>query len=292
MKRVPDKLKVILKKERTLTRTVMGQEQTVQVRPAFFVPDDSPEMLETAIAWARGYSKRGYVKSKKEGGPHFGEEPEIREVPNDTFHALTLWDLVHRSQGGDLAFRVLTREGWLVDLREDEFMQTILSSGMRGGWLEGDFRWVRSGTSQMRIAIVGSDLYQQCLEDDKLKARKPILKEGLEVGGVYRGNFTHDQVYLGRVRYEGKVFQAWIALYVDEYHMKRAGLPIDDRQAMFDYRWRCSPNVQIVKEKKVLQKVANVHATEIRISRVKGWSGGFIDREKIEGIDLPVVGEK
>ena len=288
MKRVPDKLKVILKKERTLTRTVMGQEQTVQVRPAFFVPDDSPEMLETAIAWARGYSKRGYVNSKKDGGPHFGEDREIREVPNDTFHALTLWELVHRSQGGDLAFRVITREGWLVDLREDEFMQTILSDGMQGGGLEGEFRWVRSGTSQMRIAIVGSDLYRECIEDDKRNARKPISKGDLEVGGVYKGNFTNEQVYLGRVRYQGKVLQAWLPLIAHEFYLKRAGLTPDDRQGQFDYGQRCSPHVQIVKEKKVLEKVANVHATKIRISYAKGWSGGRIEENEVEGIDLPV----
>lgn len=289
MKRVPDKLKVILKKEKTLTRMVMGREETVTVRPAFFVPDDSEEMLQTAIGWARGYSKRGYVRAKADGGPAFGEEPEIRVLPNDTFHAMTLWDVVHRSQGGDTAYRVITREGWLVDLREDEFMQSILTNGMRGGWIEGNFRWVRSGTSQMRIAIVGSDLYQECLEGDRRDALGPISKGDLEVGGVYKGNFTNEQVYLGRVRYEGKIFQAWVALIAHEYYLKRAGLTPDDRQGQFDYGQRCSPRVQIVKEKKVLEKVANVNVTEFRISGAEGWSGGQIDREKIEGIDLPVV---
>jgi hypothetical protein len=287
MKRIPTKLKVVLKPEKTITRTVLGREEKATVRPAFVVPADSAEMLDLAFAWAHGYSKTGYKNAKDRGWVR-GEDPEVIEIANDTFTDLQLWQIWHRGHGG-VAYEVITSQGWFVDLREEEFLDAVLHFGMgKGGQIKGMFQWVRSGTSQMRIAYVGSKLYCECEEDDKMRANKPISKGDLEVGGVYKGNFTNEQVYLGRVRYKGKVLQAWIALITHEYYLKRAGLTPEDRQGQFDYGQRCSPHVQIVKEKKVLEKVANIRATKIRISCAKGWSGGRIEEKEVEGIDLPV----
>lgn len=284
MTRLPNKLKVVLKPEKKVSRFVMGQEQTTLVRPAFIAPADSPEMLETAVAWARGYSKQGYVTAKERGYRLHGKEPEILDLDNSIFTELKVWKIEHRGEGG-IAYKVITTEGWYVDLREAEFMDALCLHGVKkDGALKGVFQWVRSGSSQMRIAYVDSKLHRECVEDDKRTAHKPIPLGKLVVGGVYQGSHPHEQVYLGKVKLKGVTHHAWHAL---NSYGQRHGLPATDYQGRFDYEQRCSPHIQIVKSKRVLVKVGQLTVSEVRVSYFEGWSHGRIDGDALEWCDLP-----
>jgi len=287
MTRIPDKLKVVLKPWRKISREVMGRKEVAQVRDAFVVPADSPEMLETAIGWARGYSKQGWVTAQEQGYRLHGKEPEIVEIDNMTFTQLQLWKIEHRGNGG-VAYKVITKEDWYVDLREAEFLDASIEFGMgKGGKLKGVFRWVRSGSSQMRIAFVDSKLYQECEVADRKAHLKPISLGKLVVGGVYKGTHPHEHVYLGKIRYEGKTLRAWQTL--NSYHLQ--GKRLDDYQGRFDMEQRCSPHIQVVKTKKVLELLEEINVTEVRVSYIQGWSHGHIERDEIEWCDLSLAKE-
>jgi hypothetical protein len=86
-------------------------------------------------------------------------EPAVEEVEidNTPINRLTVVNVDHRGEGG-VAFRVITEQGWFVDLREPEFMEAVLTGTLRDGVIEAPFVWSR-GVSQMRLVRVGSKIH-------------------------------------------------------------------------------------------------------------------------------------
>jgi hypothetical protein len=213
MSKVPTKLKVVLRQKIGYCSDYTDEKH--KCRPAFVTDADSPKTLETAKAWAAGRRwRRGNGKTP---------DPEVVEIDNLPTKGFKVIDLEERGEGGR-AFKVITPQGWLVDMREDTFMPAVLKRGLaKNGTIPGVFLWVRLG-SQMRLVEVHSDLHKRVLKEQaerNAKVKAPKLKtKDLVVGGVYGGSVAGTNVYVGRVRHKGKLKLAWVNLV---WHEPREG---------------------------------------------------------------------
>ena len=208
---IPDTLKVVLRDEATHDGTIKG------ARAAFIVNGDKD--TDVAVEWAKGRYPHRY-------GPGATDMPEVIEVPNDPFPFVTLIGCVERGNGGR-AWKAVTPQGWLVDLREDVFLEGLFTNRIqsmpedhgfhRGVFLEGPLQWVQNG-SAMRIVLVGSTLHKELAALDtakKLPKPEKFKAKDLRVGGVYinpnipgyGGPMKH--VFVGFVRVNGKKSMAW-----------------------------------------------------------------------------------
>ena len=117
-------------------------------RAAFVTDPAYPKSLEKAKEWAKWW-----------GGP----EPEVIRVPGVEVPWVEVVSCESRGEGGR-AWKVMTPEGWYVDLREDVFFDVFFkgdfTKGENGIVFPGPFRWVRNVT-QVRLALVDSDLYRE-----------------------------------------------------------------------------------------------------------------------------------
>jgi hypothetical protein len=213
MSRVPTKLKVALRNKIGFVSYYTDVKH--KCRPAFVTDaDGNPNTLERAIGWAKG--TEGYTG---EGATGANNEPEVLEVENKPFKGLTVIDVEERGEGGR-AFKAITPEGWLVDLREDVFMPIIFRRGFsKTGTLRGTFLWAMNGT-QMRLVEKGSELHKEILAKQAEKAARKKAKrlsaKDLVIGGVYSGapgSITGTKAYVGRVRHGGKLKFAWVHIY-------------------------------------------------------------------------------
>ena len=76
---------------------------------------------------------------------------------------------------------------------------------MGGLLISGPFRWVKLG-SQMRLALMDSDIYRELESYSEKVKESPIPVKDLVVGGIYSHPTKEyvDNVFLGPVRYKGK----------------------------------------------------------------------------------------
>jgi len=193
--RIPESLRIY-----TMSETEFkGVKESVRCKPAFFT--DAATTSKAAVTWV----ERGRIHSRN-------TEPVI-EKPNDPIPTLQLLTLEERGEGGR-AWKTLTPEGFLVDLREDVFLDVLFSSGVtRDGIIEGPFQWVVYGT-QMRLALVDSALYREIRDSQRRKESAKIPDQDLVVGGVYQGTKAdHVFVFLGCTDQDGKPAQIWKELY-------------------------------------------------------------------------------
>lgn len=142
---VPDRLIAVVKAEATVTQDYTGKR--FKCRPAFVTDYYRPGLLNTARKWGN-----------KTWGKTPVSPPEEVEIPNDPLTKLIVLNIEHRREGG-VALKVITEQGWLVDLREEEFMEAALTGALVGGVITGEFVWSR-GVNQMRLVRVGSKLHQ------------------------------------------------------------------------------------------------------------------------------------
>ncbi|OHD15476.1 MAG: hypothetical protein A2Y38_17490 [Spirochaetes bacterium GWB1_59_5] len=216
-------------------------------KPAFPVSDEAGgKTVETAKRWAAGRDSTS---------------ADITSVENLPRSGYRLVGAEQRDEGGR-AWKVITPEGFLVDLREDVFLPMLLRDGLPpGGLIPAEFQWGQMG-SQLRLLEVPSDLHGQFETADqrkvrqaqtaqaqaeaaKGKQRKRLKASELELGGVYdytqydytQYGVTMRVVYAGRVLHGGKRKFAWMHIYSPAYHCGRHGLerlpaaPWDDCQA-------------------------------------------------------------
>lgn len=206
--KIPTRLKVFLRHAVSM--------RGVTCTSAFVTDADKPNTHDTARRWAtrpqyNPASAVVYPDTKVEG-----LNADNKPIPH-----VTLVGTDARREGG-FAFKVVTPQGWLVDLRNEEFYEVLFNKGIpKTGVMEGPFQWVVNG-SQMRLTLVGSKLHKEiaALNEMRKKPRKGKLKvSDLEVGGVYSsggGNaYGCDAVFLGRARFDGKLKCAWV--YVTGY---------------------------------------------------------------------------
>jgi len=194
---IPEKVIAVCRPIKVYKRAYTGEK--IEVRPTFVVDAESDKMLVTALDWARN----GIYGKRLDAAAY----PQDNEVMTE----LRLVGVDHRMEGG-LAYKVVTPQGYLVDFREDEFLEALFNGRiMPDGTIVGEYVWSRGG-SQMRIVRVGSSLYKERLESGRVGNLTKIPAKGLKVGHHYRGknpNAYHTTCFLGRVRYQGKLMFAW-----------------------------------------------------------------------------------
>lgn len=207
MSKVPTSLRVVLRNKIGYRSDYTNR--THKCRPAFVTDADSKKSLETAKTWAKGTRYTGPGATGK-------ADPEVVEAKNTPSEGYRVIDLEERGEGGR-AFKVITPEGWLVDMREDTFMPAILKRGLApDGTIPGTFLWVRLGT-QIRLVEKDSPLHKRVLKEQAkqdAKDSKVKLKE-LVIGGVYGGEVAGVNVYVGRLRHQGKLKYGWLRISGD-----------------------------------------------------------------------------
>lgn len=194
---IPDNLIAVARLEKSFVRDYSGE--SYQAREAFIVPEGSG-MINSARDWA----KRG---GRWQSGNHpFTEEA----LPNEPMTKLRVVGCEHRGEGG-MAYKVVTDQGYLVDLREPEFLSAFFNGQIdKNGYIKGSFVWSVGG-NQMRIVEVGSDLYKERLAAGQAQSKQTRYLKGqdLEVGVCYTHAMGFDYWYAGRVRHNGKLKYGW-----------------------------------------------------------------------------------
>ena len=210
---IPDNLKVVLRKK--IAHKFPGGP--VDATAAVVTNAESKTSLVTAKLWAAG--RVGYFNLT---GLDTVAEPVIVEIKNDPIDMIRLVDMDERGQGGR-AWKVVTQQGWLVDLREDVFLDLLFNKKRitpdHNGelWIRGPFQWIVNG-SQMRLALVDSDLYREIAKSDvkrRLPKKGKIPTKDLVIGQTYaltsdlakRSTWCH--TFLGHVKINGKRSLAW-----------------------------------------------------------------------------------
>lgn len=165
-----------------------------KARPAFVVPADSEAFKESAAKWASGTQYGGKARAFDTHG--FDNEP---------FTNLRWVGLDSRSEGG-VVYKVVTEQGWLVDLRDDVVMECLFEGAIHqlktppqgpGTYFTAQFVWVVMG-SQSRIVRVGSKTHQEIVESEVRKELADIKPEDLEVGGVYQNRQGKEAVLIAK----------------------------------------------------------------------------------------------
>lgn len=255
---IPAKLVIFLRPEKTFQHP---NGESLTTRPAYVGDAERDWCRERGSSWAEGPR---WSKAKN--------EVETLEVPNTPFEYLRIIDLDIRSEGGR-AFKVLTAEGYLVDLREDALMDIMLHDGVEpGGLLRGKFLWVMNG-SQMRIARVGSRIHQQLQAKTKTQAKKKIPLGDLVTGGIYRSASGNTAVYLGRAIRDKKRYLAWVPLW--NYQDRQEDFHLNDRYAVLT---TSHSYIEQVEQMEIPPE------TYKRIERVESGGDGWNWDSSVEGI--------
>jgi hypothetical protein len=172
--------------------------------PAFVVPSDSEAFNKSGLEWACG--GKYHVQIQKPGSVIKAE------FANEPFTDLRWVGIDSRCEGG-VAYKVVTPQGWLVDLREDVVTECLyegaithkISTAGSGTYFTAEFVWVVMG-SQSRLVRVDSKLYEEILESVFLKCMGPIPADALEVGGIYQKANGRQVVLVGIGTEKGKKF--------------------------------------------------------------------------------------
>ena len=170
--------------------------------PAFVVPTDSENFNKSGMDWACG--GRGYVQIQKP------KDVVKVEFENKPFTGLRWVGMDSRCEGG-IAYKVVTPEGWLVDLREDVVIDCLYEGAINsqkgaignGTYFTGEFVWAILG-SQSRLVRVGSKDYQEIVESQDRSALEDIPNAQLELGGVYENRQGKQFVLIARGTEKGK----------------------------------------------------------------------------------------
>jgi hypothetical protein len=198
---IPDQVKFFLRNHRSVetqfNNWIHGSRVAWEGHEAFPVSMHLPASSttwDTAKYWTRS-----------------AEEPVV--LDNTPKGGYTIIGAEQRGEGGR-AWKVLSPEGYLVDLREDVFMPILLTQGLpRSRVIRAKFQWCVNG-SQLRLEKVGSDQWKKYLPYAKaqeakkaaVKARKAkapstLNAADLEVGGVYQfkqWGIFYQRAYLGK----------------------------------------------------------------------------------------------
>lgn len=175
-------------------KNLMGNDITVI--DTFPYNPESKTAPETAKHWAEGYSW-----NNKNCDP-----AEYLNRVNEPF-IVSITDLDVRTEGGR-AYKVIDPEGRRFDLREDQVIEVMRKVGIRpGGDIPATFVWGLMG-SQLRLVLVGGDLYTEMLEQTNalkdVATRKvtgdALTPSKLQVGHVYKRRDGHRLAFIGRVK--------------------------------------------------------------------------------------------
>ena len=192
--------------------------------------------------------------------------PDLKPVvlPNEPKRGYRLVGAESRGEGGR-AWKVVTPEGYLVDMREDVFMPILLDRGLPAdGLIDAEFQWCMAG-SQLRLEEVGSEAHSAYMPEDvrypKTSGAKPKAKD-IKEGGVYQ-TAGGQRVFVGRVRHDGKLKWAWVTL---DYHR-------GSYQERLDHKWADSRTMTVTTSHGTLAHLGDVTLPD-NIRDVKDWWDG------------------
>ena len=148
--------------------------------------ENPEETWQNAKDWAqRGDKQYNYEKRQWEVLP--GVRPEPVVIDNTPKRGYKLVGAESRGEGGR-AWKVVSPEGHLVDLREDVFMPILLTRGLnKQGIINARLQWCVNG-SQIRLEEVGSDNYKHYLSYAFFTYEKSVASLG-SLSHFFFGNF-------------------------------------------------------------------------------------------------------
>jgi len=171
-----------------------ANNKTEEVVPAFPVDNNDEKSLLTANNWAVSDIR---MQCRQETDKNKHPLPTKEIIDNNSITGIRLLSIEQRGNGGR-AYKALVNN-YLVDVREDVVMDTMLQEGIEaGGILKGEFVWAKCG-AQMKLVRKGSELYKLIAEFESKKDKKPVSKKTLEVGGIYRTKKKESYIYIGNI---------------------------------------------------------------------------------------------
>lgn len=168
--------------------------------PVFPVDAANKKTLETALNWSK--RRNGFNEASKKAYDYTAalKTPLQITTPNTPKSGYRLVAVDIRNEGGR-AWKVITPapDYFLFDIREEYLLSALLNAGCdKGGYLKGEYVWARVG-SQMKLVLVGSELYYKILQADNKTNTKEIPLKDLVPGGVYEMKTGNAKMFLGRV---------------------------------------------------------------------------------------------
>lgn len=197
--KIPKKLKLYCRPETTIRFRWSDVEfedpsaANITATPVFITDAENPKTQKTAEDWASALrwswdpDTGARVKSR--------DQYTLIERDNDPVKSVRIVDLDIRGNGGR-AYRAFVDEKYLVDMREDVMLDTMINVGMGvNATLPGEYIFAQIG-AEMKLIRVGSKLHEMMVESTAFSEKKPINK--LIPGRIYASK-TKTILYLGEV---------------------------------------------------------------------------------------------
>lgn len=169
----------------------------VSAHPAFVTDADNAKTQITAERWTQNHNS-SWGKCDKTGRMiHKKNQVNTILKENTPLSNVRIVDLDIRGKGGR-AYRALVDETYLVDMREDVMLDTMINVGMGvNATLPGEYVFAQIG-SEMKLIRVGSKLHELMVESTEFGKRENI--DTLIPGHIYSSK-TKTVLYLGEVWY-------------------------------------------------------------------------------------------
>lgn len=169
-----------------LTWDDLSATEDIKVIPAFVADAEKPNTIAKGETWAKSMIRRSISK----------DGPVVKEtIKNIPFSGLKIISLVRRGEGR--AYKVLTKEGYYFDLREDVLLDIMRNTGIeKGAMLNGEYIWAKIA-GRSKIVRVGSELYNELIKNNNAYEKKKIPNSKLIPGHIYRSKSGTIALYLG-----------------------------------------------------------------------------------------------
>lgn len=199
--KIPQRIKLYCRPEKQVSYhrwADVGFEDTlaeeVKATPTFVVDATNPKTCASAEYWARNAPKVWCTITNKyvDSAP---KDIEVIERDNTPVDSVRIVGLDIRGNGGR-AYQALVDEKYLVDMREDVILDSMLHVGIgANGIMHGSYIFAQIN-SEMKIIRVGSKLHELMVQSTDFSARKAITS--LVPGHVYSSK-TKTVLYIGEV---------------------------------------------------------------------------------------------
>lgn len=186
----------------------------------------SDDVKDTARAWACGDSRAWTTYRDGHRNPAWDSVTfaVFDNVPKTHY---VIVGAEQRSEGGR-AWKVVSPDGDLFDLREDVFLPLLLSCGLpfSGDIHYAEFQWCQNG-SQLKLLAINSAEWKQFMTEDQRdallagkKAAKKVTKriavpdDQLAIGTTYDFDCPGGpdmQIFMGKCQWNDSIYYAWCA---------------------------------------------------------------------------------
>jgi|SRR5579859_6579501 len=184
---IPKKVSYVYSDDRQIIIKSSTKKQ-ISVMPAYLADPTDQKTMNKAINLA----SNSYGSSGLRNKPHF-----IDEVDNNPIDKIKVVSSYIKAESG-IYYKVLAGK-FYVDLREEILLDTILEKGIRrGGILNGQYIWAKVH-SKLKLIRIGSEMYNLIIDYDAKRNFKPIKKESLEIGAIYKDRRNNIAIFLGLV---------------------------------------------------------------------------------------------